>query len=93
MKVRNMTSSNGNEVPNQFIIIDDDITYFQSYESIIVKIVSGDVYLDSYYWDYSRTTLKYLAQFLRHTTGQAINGKADIQKLINSGEYQLTNLN
>ena len=32
-----MTSSNGNKVPNQFIIENNGIEYFQSYNSIIVQ--------------------------------------------------------
>ena len=35
VKVKNMASSNGNDVPNQFIIETDEGTYFQSHQSII----------------------------------------------------------
>jgi len=39
MQVKNMTSNKGNLVTNQFIIYDDDgNSFFQSYDSIIVKI-------------------------------------------------------
>jgi len=38
MQVCSMVSNKGNNVPNQFIIHGDNLTtYFQSYESIIVK--------------------------------------------------------
>lgn len=95
MKVRQMIGQSGNAIANQFIINSPENTavYFQSYESLIAKNSLGEITLDEYYWNYSRTTLKYLAQFLRHTTGQAINGKADIQSKIDSGEYKLANLN
>jgi len=95
MLVKNMTSDKGNKIANQFIINSPEKTavFFQSYDSMICKNSLGEITLDEYYWNYSRTTLKYLAQFLRHTTGQAINGKADIQKMIDSGEYKLANLN
>ena len=88
MKVKNMTSNNGNKIANQFIITDDynNIT-FQSYDSAIaLKIDKGITYLDKYYWDYSVTTGKYRNQFL----GEGI---ADTRKKIASGEYILTDLN
>lgn len=92
MKVSNITNSNGNKVPNQFLITGDvntmyegDVT-FQSYKSTILKITGGQVYLDSYYWDYSKTTSKYRNQVLRETTKET-------QAKINSGEYILTELN
>jgi len=44
--VRNMTSSNGNEVPNQFIIIGKNFRVFQSYTSVIVIEKDGKTYLD-----------------------------------------------
>ena len=39
MKVTNITNNKGNKVANQFIVYDDNNNkYFQSYDSIIVKI-------------------------------------------------------
>tara|TARA_R100001143_G_C3312719_1_gene110908 strand:+ start:527 stop:775 length:249 start_codon:yes stop_codon:yes gene_type:complete len=82
-----MTSSKGNLVTNQFIIRTSDARIFQSYSSTIARILnSGQVFLDEYYWDYSRTTGKYRNQFLNE-------GIVDTRKRINSGEYILTNLN
>ena len=86
VKVRNMKSSNGNSVANQFVIKTDDATYFQSYNSVIAKRMIGVVYLDEYYWDYSVTTGKYRNMFLGET-------KKETQAKIDSGEYILTNLN
>ena len=64
-KVKNLTSPNGNKVANQFIIYSDNGTTFQSYNSVIAKIENGHkVTLDSYYWDHSKTTGKYLNIFL-----------------------------
>ena len=89
MKVESMTSPQGNKVANQFIIIDDDNNeYFQSYDSIIAKR-DGDsyqIYLDEYYWDYSRTTGKYRNEFLNE-------GIVETRAKIESGEYKLSNLN
>jgi len=87
VKVRNMKSSNGNTVANQFEIETDDATYLQSYDSIIAKRMdSGVTYLDEYYWDYSVTTGRYRNMFLGENKGVT-------QMKIDSGEYILTNLN
>lgn len=86
IKVRNMRSSNGNLVPNQFIIEVGMDSYFQSYDSIIIAKVDGIITLDETYWDYSRTTGKYRNLFLGEN-------KAETQRKINSGEYKLSNLN
>lgn len=82
MKVSNLQNV------NQFEIKDDNGNeFFQSYESIIVKIdASGKVYLDENFWDYSKTTSKHRNIFLGETTKET---KAKIK----SGEYTLTNLN
>ena len=74
---------------NQFIINCSDKTIFQSYNSIIaVKKLDGKgtVILDSYYWDYSRTTGRYRNQFLNE-------GIAETRKNIENGTYKLDNLN
>jgi hypothetical protein len=91
MLVKNMTSNNGNKIANQFIIEDDNATYFQSYESMIVKIedngsLPDKVYLDEVYYNYSKTTSKYRNIFLNMTT-------KEIDNKIKSGLFILTNLN
>ena len=88
MKVMNMQSPNGNKVPNQFIIEDNNKQYFQSYNTVIAKIdwYKCQVYLDSNYWDYSVTTSKYRNIFLDESTKET-------QKKIKSKEYILTDLN
>ena len=99
MKLYNMKSSNGKEVPNQFIMTEEGHgangnfikkEVFQSYKSIIAERItwddSIDVTLDINCWDYSTTTGKYRNQFLGET-------KQETQKKIDSGEYKLTNLN
>tara|TARA_R110000824_G_scaffold191643_2_gene373402 strand:+ start:1448 stop:1711 length:264 start_codon:yes stop_codon:yes gene_type:complete len=87
MKVYNMESPNGNKVANQFEIYTDEGKYFQSYRSIIAfKDNKGQVFLDDYYWDYSRTTGKYRNIFLNE-------GIVETRKKIKSGEYKLKELN
>ena len=86
MRVENMISTKGNEVPNQFIIHDNKRTLFQSYKSIICEVIEDDITLDIVYWDYSRTTSHYLGAFLNVPS-------KDIKKRVSSGEYKLRDLN
>lgn len=87
IKVSQFENEKGVPVKNQFFILCDDCTMFQSYKSIIAKkMKDGTVYLDSYYWDYSKTTSKYRNLFLRETTKET-------QEKIYSGVYKLVNLN
>ena len=41
MKITNLTSNKGNTIANQFEIRSETAVYFQSYQSIIVKIEGG----------------------------------------------------
>jgi hypothetical protein len=88
--VQNITNDRGNKVKNQFIIFDGDYTVFQSYDSVIVKTTFEDgervIYLDSTYWDYSRTTSKYRNQFLGEDS-------KTVKRKVESGEYKLIDLN
>lgn len=97
MKVTNIKSSNGNAVPNRFIISDIHVTVdgillvdcdvFQSYDSIIaVRDLTGRIFLDEKYWNYSKTTSRYRSQFLGETTKET-------QAKIDNGTYKLVNLN
>lgn len=97
MKVQQMTNAKGTPVKNQFILYDGEHTYFQSYNSIIVHqycprkdmnnlSVASKVTLDETYWNYSRTTSKYRNLFLGESTQET-------QRKIDTGEYQLVNLN
>jgi hypothetical protein len=86
MKVENMTSNNGNKIANQFIINSDNAIFFQSYDSIICKIEDNKTYLDSYYYNYSKTTSKYRNIFLNLSS-------KEIEKKIADNEFILTNLN
>lgn len=64
--MRNLLGRTGKAVANQFAIVTPNWTMFQSYNS---RICFYDVDTNSLYfgsdWNYSRTTSKYLAQFLR----------------------------
>jgi len=84
--VENMTSSNGNDVPNQFIIKTDKGVFFKSYSTIIAAEIDGKTYLDADKWDYSTTTGKYRNQFLNMD-------KKETEKAIAAGKIILTDLN
>lgn len=86
MKVSNIVNNRGNIVANQFLIIDGNKTYFQSYRSIIVKIENGQIMLDPVYWNYSRTTSKHRSTFLNESTKET-------QRKIKEGVYILQDLN
>ena len=79
--VENMTSSNGNDVPNQFIIRFENGRVFKSYSSIIaVKVFDDKTYLTDH-WDYSATTGRYRNDFLNCSI-------AECRSKIKSGQYQ-----
>lgn len=87
MKVNNLTSRNGNFVPNQFKIYHNKSVFFQSYQTIIAKIDSkGQTILDTFALEYSRTTSKYLYQFLGYD-------RKEIQNRIKNKSIILKNLN
>ena len=79
---------------NQFVIVANGNTYFQSYDTIIAKINDDmDVIIDEDNWNCSVTTSKYLYRFLREYAGLDINGKKDVQKAILGFEITPLNLN
>jgi hypothetical protein len=87
-RIENMQSARGNDIPNQFHIFTDEGVYFQSYSSIIAfkPYGEGKIVLDSRKWDYSVTTGRYRNQFLKET-------KAETQRKIDDGTYELADLN
>tara|TARA_R110000751_G_scaffold275415_1_gene376296 strand:+ start:266 stop:568 length:303 start_codon:yes stop_codon:yes gene_type:complete len=74
MKVSNMTSNKGNKIANQFIVSDNQVSFFQSYNSVIARkdLTTNEITLDEHYWDYSRTTSKYRNIFLAMTTKEIL---------------------
>ena len=87
MRVKNLTSRNGNFVPNQFKIYKNNNVFFQSYDTIIAKIdKKGKTILDTHALEYSRTTSKYLFQFLGYD-------RKEILKRIKNKSIILKNLN
>lgn len=82
VKVTRMTGRTGRPVKNQYVIDTNRGSIFQSYATLVAfrEHVTHHVTLDRCYWDYSRTTLKYMNKFLGEST-QTIRDK------IRSGAY------
>ena len=95
IRVRNMTSErSGREVANQFRIREGNNVYFQSYDSVIVKIdrKNNEVIFDENTWNYSTTTSKYRNKFMHRELGMYTN-VADCRKAIDEGKIILADLN
>lgn len=71
----------GNEVANQVVVVFENGEVFYSYKSLIAIVIGGKVYLTEK-WNYSRTTSKYLNEFLRQD-------RKTVHERIASGEYQI----
>lgn len=103
MKVRNMTSSKGNKIANQFIIqtglneninglLCRNIEYFQSYKSIIVK--KGIQYCDGKQITLlDRDKWDYSVITGKYRNQFLGETKKETEAKIKSGEYILTDLN
>lgn len=87
-QVRNLESTRGNTIANQFELVTEKGRFFQSYKSVIAFIPcdNSPIQLDRTYWDYSKTTGKYRNIFLGEN-------KAETLKKIEQGIYLLTDLN
>lgn len=90
-KIENIINNNGNVVPNQFIIYEDngDIT-FESYDSIICQIRDGALGYDRVVvfgsdWDYSTTTGKYRNKFLMDNGLSILATKKDVLEALERG--------
>ena len=91
IKVKNLTSPrSGRAICNQFVITDDGrkVEIFQSYGTTIARRgrMVPSVVLDTNALDYSRTTSKYLYEFLGM-------GRKEIEARIKSGSIGVENLN
>lgn len=76
------TSIGGNQ---QIITAPDGKRYFQSYSTIVAMVDAGGYVTLSSYWDYSRTTIKYLREFLCLTGGGFYESKQALETAIARG--------
>lgn len=90
MKVQSLINSNGNAVANQFVITDGTDINFQSYDSMVVSIRKGGLGFDRVVvfgrdWDYSRTTMRHVANFLRTYGLDVLASAKDIREALERG--------
>ena len=93
VKIDYLYTDGGNVATSQGVIRVGNDKYFQSYDTIIAAKENGVVTLDEKDWNCSKTTLKYLYQFLRNFCYIEVYSKRDLMKLIEEGEINLQNLN
>ena len=93
LEVKNLTSPrSGCAIANQFIIFDytNGIITFQSYTSCIADYNMNTKELVLYpKYNYSRTTSKYLYQFLKEYTDCNITNKKELEEALKNGVIQL----
>ena len=70
---------------NQFKVYTKEGVYFQSYDSVVAfKPYNNDKIRVGIDWDYNRTTMKYVGQFLGQNTAQTrrdiLDGKIILDK-------------
>lgn len=89
MQIYNLINKNNKSAANQFVIIDGNITIFQSYNSKICCIDNGNnkIIIGSD-WDYSVTTSKHFYTFLSNIFDNILVNKAFINKIIKEGKYK-----
>lgn len=88
--VTNLINNNGRAVANQFVITDNGVIRFQSYNSIVCEIRGAGMGFDNVVcfgadWDYSRTTMKHLCKFLRDNGLNVLASSKDIREAIDRG--------
>ena len=87
MIISQLINTQGNAVKNQFVIINGDVTTFQSYDSQIVDVnikESTIVFYPNY--NFSVTTSKHRNKFLSDILGVSIDTKT-VNKMISDGVY------
>ncbi len=86
VRVEHMLGRTGRPIVDQVVVFHTPcLCDFFSYGRHVVQIRGGQVTLDPRWWNYSRTTGKYRAQFLGEDT-------ATTQAKIDAGEYTLAEL-
>lgn len=89
--VANLINAKGNPTANQFVIVEKDYIAFQSYQSRVCEIFpNGGMGFEKVVrfgedWDYSKTTMKHLAEFLRQNGCECLASAKDIREGIDRG--------
>lgn len=91
--VTNLINAKGNATVNQFVITEAEKgrTAFQSYDSLVCEIFTqhtlgfDKVVRFGRDWDYSKTTMKHLCEFLRQNKCDVLASAKDIREGIDRG--------
>ena len=94
--VANLINAKGNPTANQFVIYEENIVTkkpviaFQSYDSRVCEICAGSLGFEKIVrfgrdWDYSKTTMKHLCEFLRQNKCDVLASAKDIREGIDRG--------
>lgn len=92
ISVSNLINEKGNVTKNQFIIKNNDTNtiIFQSYNSIVCEIRPASMGFEKVVvfgkdWDYSRTTMKHLSNFLKRNNLEFLAGAKNIREALDRG--------
>lgn len=88
--VANLINENGRAVANQFVIMENGVTAFQSYNSRVCEIRGKSMGYDKvvvlgYDWNYSRTTMKHLCSFLKQNGLGILASAKDLREALDRG--------
>lgn len=90
MKISNLVNERGNRVSNQFIIENENSIAFQSYNSMVCEVRTASMGFEKVVvfgkdWDYSRTTMKHLNNFLKQNNLEFLAGAKNIREALERG--------
>lgn len=88
MKVNNLMY-NGRAVANQFIITDNNITVFQSYNSIIIEVDHANNIIKIHPdYNYSNTTIRHRNNFFDYIGFYGLSNTKNLEKAIKTGYFE-----
>lgn len=92
MKISNLVNERGNRVANQFVIENEEnnTVAFQSYNSMVCEVRPASIGFEKVVvfgkdWDYSRTTIKHLGNFLKQNNLEYLAGAKNIREALERG--------
>lgn len=90
LRIENLSSYNGNTVPNQFLIETKQNIYFQSYNTIIVKFNKKSKEISiSKKFNESLTTSRYTRYFLKEIETFSLDSEKEVLEMIEKGNIKL----
>lgn len=88
MKVKNLVY-NGRAVANQFVITNNNITVFQSYDSTIIEIDHANNIIKIHPdYNYSNTTIRHRNNFFDYIGFSGLSNTKNLEKAIKIGCFE-----